>query len=165
MAAAILSSVRAAMGVRFMSPDQEKFIQSVIDDTNDMTIATVREDGFPQATTVSYMNDGMTIYFGTSADSQKARNIEKNNKVSLTIDASYESWDAIRSLSMGAVANRVEDADEIEKLGRLLVKKFPEAENYVPDDTFELAYFRIDPKVISLIDYSKEFGHTEEVTL
>jgi general stress protein 26 len=146
-----------------MDKKQANFIKSVIEDVDDMTIATVREDGFPQATTVSFVSDGMTIFFGTSADSQKAQNIERNNKVSLTIDAEYEGWEAIRSLSMGALASRVEDPKEIEKVGKLLVKKFPEAENYVPDDTFELAFYRVDPKVISLIDYSIEFGHTEQV--
>ena len=47
-------------------------ITSIIDDAQDMTIATVREDGYPQATTVSYANDGLIIYFGASAESQKA---------------------------------------------------------------------------------------------
>ncbi len=38
-----------------------KQIISIIDDVQDMTIATVRDDGYPQATTVSYVNDGLTI--------------------------------------------------------------------------------------------------------
>ena len=46
-------------------------IISIINDVDDLTIATVREDGYPQATTVSYVNDGMAIYFGTSADAQR----------------------------------------------------------------------------------------------
>src|ERR1700731_3853356 len=33
---------------------------------NDMTIATVREDGYPQATAVSYVNDGLAVYFSCS---------------------------------------------------------------------------------------------------
>ena len=33
---------------------------------NDMTIATVREDGYPQATAISYVNDGLAISFGCS---------------------------------------------------------------------------------------------------
>ena len=52
-----------------------KQVVSIIDDIDDLTIATVRNDGYPQATTVSYVNDGLTIYFGTTSDSQKARNI------------------------------------------------------------------------------------------
>jgi hypothetical protein len=48
-------------------------------------IATIRPDGYPQATTVSYVSDGLTIYFGCVAESQKAQNIAYNNKVSLTV--------------------------------------------------------------------------------
>lgn len=148
-----------------MDKAQRQFIQSVIDEVDDMTIATVREDGYPQATTVSYMNDGLILFFGTSADAQKARNIDRNSKVSVTIDSKYDDWDKIRSLSMGALASRVSDPDEIEKVGSLLMKKFPQAEGYEPDESFEMVFYRIDPKVISLIDYSKGFGHTEEVML
>lgn len=41
-----------------MNHPLHKQIVSIINDVNDMTIATVRDDGFPQATTVSYFNDG-----------------------------------------------------------------------------------------------------------
>ena len=46
-------------------------IRSIIDNADDMTIATIRPDRFPQATTVSFVNDDLTIYFGSDADSQK----------------------------------------------------------------------------------------------
>ena len=48
-----------------------------------MTIATIRPDGYPQATTVCYVRDGLTLYFGCAAESQKAQNIAYNDKVSL----------------------------------------------------------------------------------
>ena len=37
-----------------------------------MTVATNRQDGWPQATTVGYTSDGLTLYFLCSATSQKA---------------------------------------------------------------------------------------------
>ena len=60
-----------------MDPGLKKEILSILDDASDMTIATVREDGYPQATTVSYVNDGLTIYFGCAANSQKAGNLAR----------------------------------------------------------------------------------------
>jgi len=54
-----------------MEQTLKKKITSIIDDADDMTIATIRDDSYPQATTVSFMNDGLTIYFGTSSDSQR----------------------------------------------------------------------------------------------
>ncbi|QLC26484.1 pyridoxamine 5'-phosphate oxidase family protein [Parasphingopyxis algicola] len=138
-------------------------IGSIIGDVPDLTIATVRPDGFPQATTVSYANDGLTIYFMTAADGQKALNIARNDKVSLAIDRPYRNWDEIESLSMGARATIVSDPEEFEKAGQLLMAKFPQAEEHAPPEEIELAIVRIEPAVISLIDYRKGFGHTERV--
>lgn len=142
-------------------------IISIIDDVDDMTIATVREDGFPQATTVSYISDGPVIYFITSADAQKAQNIARNNKISLTINRAYESWNEIEGLSMGGLAIPVTDPKELEKIGSLLLKKFPQAAQYVlvVGGKIELSHFRIEPKVISVLDYKKGFGHTELVEM
>lgn len=140
-------------------------IISIIDDVQDMTVATVREDGYPQATTVSYVNDGLIIYFGTADDAQKARNIARNNKVSVTIDREYSTWDDIKSLSMGGTAALVNDLEEQQKVGELFLKKFPQVAEYFSMETENAVLFRIEPKIISVIDYSKGFGHTELVTL
>lgn len=140
-------------------------IISIMDDVDDMTIATLRGDGYPQATTVSYVNDGLTIYFGTAASSQKASNIAQSNKVSLTINRTYSSWDEIEGLSLAGLATRITDPAEQRKIGDLMFAKFPQIAKYIPPESpsEELALFRIDPKVISLLDYRKEFGHCELV--
>ena len=139
-------------------------VVSIIDNTDDMTIATVRDDGFPQATTVSYVNDGLTIYFATSLDSQKATNIAHNNKVSLTIDPPYENWEEITGLSLGGHAELIASEDEIKTVGQLMFEKFPQVANYMSadgEDDDKIAFFRITPLVISLLDYRQGFGHTE----
>jgi nitroimidazol reductase NimA-like FMN-containing flavoprotein (pyridoxamine 5'-phosphate oxidase superfamily) len=38
-------------------------ILTLLDQHRIMTIATLRADGWPQATTVGYVNDGLTLYF------------------------------------------------------------------------------------------------------
>jgi len=140
-------------------------IISILNHVDDMTIATVREDGFPQATTVTYVNEGLTIYFITTADSQKAQNLAKNDKVSLTINRTYENWDEIEGLSMSGHATPIRDPEEIERIGTLLLEKFPQAAQYETTAGTELSFFRIEPKVISILDYKKGFGHTELVTV
>ena len=147
-----------------LTDEQREQIVSIIDDVQDMTIATVREDGYPQATTVSYVNDGLTIYFGTAGNAQKAENISRNNKVSVTIDRDYKTWNDIESLSLGGFAAKVSAHAEQQKIGELFLKKFPEAQEVLQEEMGELALFRIEPQVISILDYSKGFGHTELVT-
>ena len=59
-----------------------KKILAILEEATDMTIATVRPDGYPQATAVGYVHDGVTLYFGTAGELQKARNIALCDKVS-----------------------------------------------------------------------------------
>ena len=65
-----------------------------------MTIATLRPDGWPQATTVGYASDGLTLYFLCGPDSQKARNLARDDRVSLAIDDDTEPVMEITGLSM-----------------------------------------------------------------
>jgi general stress protein 26 len=123
----------------------------------------VRANGYPQATTVSYVNEGLTIYFGCGAGSQKARNIAANNKVSLTIEAPYASWEQIKGLSIGGVAERVTDKDEIDRVGRLMRAKFPQIDQFEAVPGTELVVYCIRPQVISVLNYTKGFGHTDLV--
>ncbi|WP_422346099.1 pyridoxamine 5'-phosphate oxidase family protein [Parasphingorhabdus sp.] len=146
-----------------MNKKQHETINSILTDVNDMTIATVRENGFPQATTVSFVNDDLTIYFGTSADSQKARNIARDGRVSLTVDRPYEDWDDIKSISAAGHATIVTGKTEQEKIGQLIYAKFPQVEDLTMDEQADVAFIRVDLVIISLLDYSKGFGHTELV--
>lgn len=138
-------------------------IKTILANGKDMTIATVREDGFPQTTTVSYVSDGTTIHFGCDPTSQKARNILRNGKVSLTVDLDYTDWNQIKGLSMGAMAEQVTDADEMKLMADLMLKKFPQVAEFVSDKLDELSVFRVTPKVVSVLDYSRGFGHTDQV--
>lgn len=130
-----------------------------------MTVATLRPDGWPQATTVGYADDGLTLYFICGADSQKAANIARDNRISLTIDSDTTDPMAITGLSMAARATPVEDPAEIEKMLRLLAGKYPEYAELTPPDMSAIAVMRVVPEVISILDYTKGFGHTDLVTV
>jgi len=146
-----------------MNPDLLAKITEILRTTNDLTVATVRPDGYPQATTVSYVSDGLKIYFGTGAAAPKARNIAQCGKVSITVNRPYETWEQIQGLSIGGIAERVTDPAELGLVGRLMLEKFPQVAGYVPSDASEMTIFRVTPQVISLLDYSKGFGHTDLV--
>ncbi len=70
-----------------MDSGLQQEILSILKAGSEMTVATVRPDGYPQATAVNYVSDGLVIYFGCAADSQKVRNVACNDKVSLTVTA------------------------------------------------------------------------------
>jgi nitroimidazol reductase NimA-like FMN-containing flavoprotein (pyridoxamine 5'-phosphate oxidase superfamily) len=146
-----------------MDPALRQEIVSILDEANDLTIATVREDGYPQATTVSYVNDSLTIYFGCAAESQKAQNLARSGKVSLTVNLPYANWSEIRGLSIGGRAERVSDPREIDQVAQLMFQKFPQIAPYAPTELEGIVLFRITPEIISVLDYRKGFGHTDLV--
>jgi PPOX class probable F420-dependent enzyme len=130
-----------------------------------MTIATLRPDGWPQATTVGYGNEGLTIYFLCGPDGQKAANLARDNRVSLTIDDDTGQVMSIDGLSMAARAEVVTDPVEAEKALQLMMERYPPQDVPLPmPNAAELLIFRVTPTVISVLDYSKGFGHTDLVT-
>ena len=130
-----------------------------------LTLATLRPDGWPQATTVGYANDDLTVYFLCAPDSQKAVNLARDDRVSLTIDDDTAQVMSIEGLSMAARAHLVTDPSEAEKALRLMMQRYPPQEVPLPvPDAANVRIFRVTPTVISVLDYSKGFGHTDLVT-
>lgn len=141
-------------------------ILDLLDQHRIMTIATLRPDGWPQATTVGYANDGLTLYFLCGPDSQKAANLARDDRVSLTIDHDTPQVTEITGLSMAARAQAVADPGEAEKALRLLMQKYPQQDALplpMPSPA-DVRIFRVTPTVISVLDYARGFGHTDLVT-
>lgn len=140
-------------------------ILALLDQHRIMTIATLRPDGWPQATTVGYVNEGLTLYFLCGPESQKAANLARDDRVSLAIDHDTPDLMAITGLSMAARAQAVVERDEASRILGLFPLKYPENIAVpIPMPTPEdVKIFRVTPTVISVLDYSKGFGHTELV--
>jgi nitroimidazol reductase NimA-like FMN-containing flavoprotein (pyridoxamine 5'-phosphate oxidase superfamily) len=142
-------------------------ILELLDDHRILSLATLRPDGWPQATTVGYVSRGLTLWFMSGKDSQKAKNLARDNRVSLTIDRDTTDPMAICGLSMAARAFPVSDEALIREV--LLVelpKKYPEYGPMMTGlDISGVAVFELRPEVISVLDYSKGFAHTDQVTV
>jgi len=150
-----------------MDATMKRKIVSLLDSHRVMTIATQRPDGWPQATTVGYVNDGMTLWFLCGLESQKARNIAQDNRVSITVDHDTPDIMAITGLSMAARAYRVTDSAEAQKVLAQLPLKYadakPQATPMPMPKPEEVALFRVVPELISVLDYTQGFGHTDLV--
>jgi nitroimidazol reductase NimA-like FMN-containing flavoprotein (pyridoxamine 5'-phosphate oxidase superfamily) len=149
-----------------MDDETRRKILALLDQHRIMTVATLRPDGWPQATTVGYVNEGLALYFLCGLDSQKAKNLARDNRLSLTIDHDTVDLMSITGLSMAARAHPVDDRAEAEKVLRMLPLKYPETKPLpmkmpTPD---EVRLFRVTPSIISVLDYSKGFGHTDLIT-
>jgi len=140
-------------------------ILEVLQRHHTMTLATIRPDGYPQATTVNYVHDDLTLYFATDATSQKAGNIKLNNKVSVAIADRTQDLYKLRGLSMSGIAARVSEKEGAGKLALRLFRAFPESRRFVPEDPRQLAVYAITPVAIALVDYASGFGTTHLMEL
>lgn len=140
-------------------------ILSIMDAHRIMTVATLRGDGWPQATTVGYAHEGLTLYFLCGLESQKAVNMARDNRVSITIDHDEPQVMKITGLSMAAQATRIEDPEEAQRIMNLLIARYPQQAQSPGDlpPASAVAIFKVIPTVISVLDYAKGFGHAELV--
>ena len=135
---------------------QQKILE-ILDQHRLMTVATNRPDGWPQATTVGYVNEGLTLYFLCAPQSQKAQNLARDDRISLTIDHDASDPMAITGLSMAAHARPVDDPAEVAKASDMMPAKFPEYAALPMPKPEEIRIFRVTPTVISILDYTKGF--------
>ena len=69
---------------------------------------------------------------------------------------------AITGLSMAAHAPPVRDATEVSKVLALLRERYPEYAGF-PIRPEDIRIYQVQPKVISILDYTQAFGHSELV--
>lgn len=146
-----------------MTPSSKRFILEQLKAHRNMSLATVRSDGYPQATIVAYANDGLTIYFACERDSQKVRNLRRSPKVSLTISKDWAGWKKITGLSMGANAKILARETDRTRAYAVLSQKFKAMKGFSAEDLTATVFVRVQPKVISMLDYRRGFGWTRLV--
>lgn len=131
------------------------------------TIATLRPDGWPQANVVDFWYVGLTLYFGTFALSQKAKNIERDPRISLTITPPFKDFGVMAGISMAGRAEKVTDKREIGDTYHLFLERLPhmvEFAHYEGETAYPgpgMAVYRIRPEIVSMLDYSKGYGHVD----
>jgi PPOX class probable F420-dependent enzyme len=138
----------------------ERKILELLDEHRVLTIATQRSDGWPQATMVGYVRDGLTLYFASATDSQKVANIARDPRVSIAIG--HEDETRLRGLSMAASAEVVDQPAEIERVNELLRERYHEEARFSPRETAALIV-RATPSIISIIDLSRGPGEPQLV--
>jgi len=146
-----------------MNDEFKRKIVDLLDGHRIMTIATNRADGWPQATVVGYANDGLLIYSMIARSGQKWANILGDSRVSIAIARDTLDPLQIKGLSMAARAVEVTDAAERERVGTIFLKRYPEYKTMPPPAPGEMPLVRFTPVIVSILDYSKGFGHTDLV--
>ncbi len=144
-----------------MKAELHDFIVDFLDRHKILTLATNRPDGWPQATTVSYVNDGIVLFAFIARVGQKYRNIRHDPRLSIAIAGEFTQANQIRGISMAARAEFVADRRDFDHVWEMFLKRHP-AFNALGNPNPAMApLIRIVPEWISVVDYTNVFGHSE----
>lgn len=115
-----------------------------------MTLACNRPDGWPQATTVGYLNDGLNLYFIVARSSQKFANLQADSRASVAIRSESGGGGAGVGLSMAGRVVEVVDPAVVERINSLVAERYPAVHVYCPSaDAVAVLHFK--PGVISAV--------------
>ena len=137
----------------------------VLDANRIMTIATVRPDGWPQATIVGYANEGWSIYFLIYRDSQKFANIARDNRVAITVGAEPPDIRQVKAVYAGCEVAELTDLAERSYAWNILAQRHPNLTDLAPSRSAEVATMVARCRHVSMLDYSKGLGHAESLTI
>jgi len=139
-------------------------IVDLLDRERLMTLACNRPDGWPQATTVGYLNEGLNLYFIVARTSQKFANLEADPRASVAIRFESGGQGDGVGLSMSGRAVEVADPVAVERLNRLVADRYPELHVYCPSaDTVAVMHFR--PTIISPVGVAHGRSKAETFTV
>jgi general stress protein 26 len=151
------------MAATDLPPIHGRAVESVVallDAERLMALAVNRPDGWPQVTTVGYVNEGLNLYFVTARDSQKLANIKADSRVSVAIRSEARRGDAV-GVTMAARAEEVTDGALVERLNRQVIERYPDIRVFGPGGD-SVAVVRLRPEIISPVGVSG--GRSEALT-
>lgn len=93
--------------------------RALLDGANFATVATLLPGGAPQTSVVWAGREGDTVVFSTRADRQKARNLRRDPRVSVSV---FDTANPYRSVEIRGTAELEEDPAK--ELGRRLSQKY-----------------------------------------
>ena len=134
----------------------EATVSAILGSQHLMSVATVRPDGWPQATVVNYLADGLELYFLVAQDSQKHSNIAADPRVAITIGS--DDRGPPQGLSLAGRASIIDDPLWVEALDRR-IRGTPQFNKFEPHPAGRgVILLRFTPLWLSLIDYGAPPG-------
>ncbi|HET6536116.1 MAG TPA: pyridoxamine 5'-phosphate oxidase family protein [Sphingomicrobium sp.] len=138
---------------------------TILNSHRTMTVATNRQDGWPQATIVGYANEGFRIYFLIFRTSQKFANISRDNRIAITVGQEPASLRDVKAVYAGCTVSEVTDIAERSRAWQLLAQRHPQLTDLAPPGTDDVATMAADCRYVSVLDYSKGIGAMESFTV
>ncbi|GAB4556512.1 MAG: hypothetical protein Kow0047_00040 [Anaerolineae bacterium] len=138
-----------------------------------LTLATVAEDGSPQAAAVFFaFDEDLRLYFLSEPSSRHAQNLTRSPRVAVTIQDDGQDWREIQGLQLEGEASLVSDPRAQARAARIYGQRFGfvgellrgtgEGALALVGPLARSRFYVISPTWIRLIDNRVRFGYKEE---
>jgi hypothetical protein len=107
----------------------------------------------------------ISFYFVISRESQKFANIARDDRVSLVVGRDFDDPGSIKALSIAAHASEVTDPGQRKRAIDLLLDRHPGLRQLERPPAGHSAVMRAYPAIVTVLDYSKGFGHADVLTV
>ncbi len=134
-------------------------VRAILREGREATLATLRPDGWPQATVINYVHDDENVYFDCAVSSQKAKNMAVDDRISLALVVPYAAYGPIFGLSLAGHARRLKAPAEIERVLDLWKIRYPYMRQRLERDLSGFAFYAVAPTVVTTLDYAAGLGH------
>lgn len=136
---------------------------------NVMTLATTGPMGL-WAAAVFYVNEGFMLYFLSAPTSRHSVNIEAHPGVAATIQEDYKDWPEIKGIQLEGQAHRIEGVERAVATLRYgakfpVVGNLAQAPREIVAAMSKIAWYKVVPDRLYLIDNSLGLGHRDEIPL
>lgn len=121
-----------------------------------ITLTTIGADGYPHSIPIGYFRLGDDVYLGCRAGTQKLKNIERNPKVSLSLEAGRSMGD-IKGVLIQGDATVFTDPENLLRLAREAARLRGVPGGELPTEARPgAAYIQVRPGKIISWDYARE---------
>ncbi|MDI1326155.1 MAG: pyridoxamine 5'-phosphate oxidase family protein [Brevundimonas sp.] len=115
-----------------------------------MSVALNNPDGWPQVTTVGYLNEGLNLYFIVARSSRKVANAGRDPRAGVAIRSESNSHGDAVGVSMSGRVREVLDPSTIERLNRQVIARYPDVHVYCPGGD-AVAVLHFTPEIVSCV--------------
>jgi uncharacterized protein YhbP (UPF0306 family) len=132
-----------------------------------MTLATVGEDGRPQAAALFFAEtEALSLVFISEPKTRHSQNVARDGRVAATIYAEGQQWQTIKGLQVEGVCWAL-SGQEAKAARAVYLAKYPfiEENKLLAAMLHLVTFYQVSPAWLRLIDNSQGFGYKEELRL
>lgn len=139
---------------------EHRDIPTYLNETRFVVLSTVGADAAPVSRTLgAFAADGFVVYFSTGKGSEKVRQLRSNPNVAVLFQHEQQDLKAFVNVAISGTAAALAEGDELGRAIRLIGARNPRfRERAEKGQLGESLVFRIQPKEVKVVDFSRGHG-------